>query len=139
MRVDYLIVADAAQIATGKLFLLGGGWNQHRVRSLPADVNVGIAVGVRVDWNETNVRRKIEVLVQDGDGNQLLRVEGQFETGRPAGIPQGASQLVQIAANGRVKIPAAGSYQAVASVDGEELQRVPFYVTAPARSTSQTQ
>jgi hypothetical protein len=135
MRVDYLLVADSAQIAANKLYLLGGGWNQYRVRSFPADISLGVAVGVRVDWNETNVRRKLELLVQDADGSQLLRVEGQFETGRPAGIPQGASQLVQIAANGRVKLPAAGSYVLKAAVDGEELHSVPFYVTGPAKSS----
>lgn len=135
MRIDYLIVADAAQITSNKLYLLGGGWNQYRVRSFPTDVSLGVAVGVRVDWNETNVRRKLELLIQDGDGNQLLKVEGQFETGRPAGIPQGASQVVQIAANGRIKVQAAGSYQLVCTVDGEELQRVPFYVSGPARSS----
>jgi Family of unknown function (DUF6941) len=135
VRVDYLIVADAAQITSSKLYLLGGGWNQYRVRSFPSDIAIGVAVGVRVDWNETNVRRKLELLVQDGDGNQLMKVEGQFETGRPAGIPQGASQVVQVAANGRVKVASAGSYQLVCTVDGDELQRVPFYVSGPARSS----
>lgn len=139
MRVDYLIIGDSAQIAANKLYLLGGGWNQYRARSLPADVSLGMAVGVRVDWNETNVRRKLELVVQDGDGNLLLRVEGHFETGRPAGIPQGSSQLVQIAANGRIKVPAAGSYQVVAMVDGEELQRVPFYVTGTVRQSTPQQ
>ncbi|MEX2237981.1 MAG: hypothetical protein WEB00_10645 [Dehalococcoidia bacterium] len=133
MRVDYLLVADSAQIANNRLYLLGGGWNHQRVKAFPADVSLGMAVGVRVDWNETNVKRRLELLVQDGDGNQLMKVEAQFETGRPAGIPQGASQLVQIAANGRVKVPEAGSYQIVCNVDGEELQRVPFYVSSAAR------
>ncbi|MPZ22894.1 MAG: hypothetical protein GEU28_05005 [Dehalococcoidia bacterium] len=134
LRIDYLIVADAAQIANNKLYVMGGGWNQLRVNTLPADVNIGLAVGVRVDWNETNVRRKLELLVHDSDGKQLMRVEGQFETGRPAGIPQGSSQLIQVAANGRVQFPDVGSYLLLAVVDGDELQRVPFYVSEASKT-----
>ena len=36
MRVEYVMVADAAQVTGGKLYVLGGGWNQYRAASFPA-------------------------------------------------------------------------------------------------------
>ena len=44
-------------VVNGKLYILGGAWNVLRFPEFPAQLIVGIAVAIDVDWNETNRRR----------------------------------------------------------------------------------
>ena len=45
MKIDYALLADAAQSVGGKMFVLGGGWNIFRSANYPAPVQLAIAVG----------------------------------------------------------------------------------------------
>ena len=50
MEVEWLILADSAQVTGGKLFLLGGGWDRVTANSFPFAHNMSIAVSFRVPW-----------------------------------------------------------------------------------------
>ena len=100
MDVEWLIIADAAQVVGGKLYLLGGGYDRVTLpKQPPAPHNMAVAVAFRVSWIETNVKHDFELEVLDGDGNQIVRGSGQFEVGRPLGIPPGQDQRAQMAMN----------------------------------------
>ena len=121
MRVEWLILADYAEIVGGKLYLMGGGWDVLNVNTgFPHVRPVGLAAAFSVPWNETNERRNVEIDIQTEDGQSVGKMGGQFEVGRPAGIKQGQDQRFQLAANCASTLPAPGTYVIVARIEGEE-------------------
>ena len=127
VQIHALMLADSAQAVDGKLYILGGAWNVLRFPEFPAQLLVGIAVAIDVDWNETNRRHHLDVHFEDADGNAMEPTIGaDFEAGRPPGAVAGADLRIVFAVNGPLAIPAAGSYAAVASVGGEVLARARF-------------
>ena len=130
MEIEWLILADAAQVTGGKLFLLGGGWEVLTVNSgFQMARPCALALAIRVPWNETNQQHSFEVEVTDEDGKkQLAKLDGQFEVGRPPGISQGQEQRIQLAAGMSLTIGQPGRYAIAASVDGKESAHTGFNV-----------
>ncbi len=128
LSVEYLLLCDAAQVSDAKLYVLGGGWDRVALPSYPVTLPTGIAIGVRVEWTETNRKHRLVVrgLTSDAD-RELFRAEGEFEVGRPPGMPHGMSQLFQLAMNVPLHVPGPGSYIIEAVVDeGAAVRSFPF-------------
>jgi hypothetical protein len=127
VQIHALMLADSAQAVDGKLYVLGGAWNMLRFPQFPAQLMVGIAIAIDVDWAETNQRHHLDIHFEDADGNEMEpRIGADFEAGRPPGAIFGADLRIVLAVNGPVSIPAVGTYAAVATIGGEELARSRF-------------
>lgn len=121
ISVAWLILADHADVVGDKLNLLGGGWDRIVVQSEQGQYLLSFAIAFRVPWSETNSRHHAEIEIQDADAQPLGKVGVDFEVGRPAGIPQGQSQLFQMAINHLpMKFEKSGVYTIVPRVDGED-------------------
>ena len=96
-----LMLADSAQVADGKLFILGGGLTAIAAHPQP----VAIAMLVDVPWDRANITHewKLELLDEDGSpvfwDDQPVIVGGTFEAGRPAGAQPGPPLRVPMAIN----------------------------------------
>jgi hypothetical protein len=96
-----LMLADAAQVADGKLFILGGGLSDIGPGPQPS----AIAMLIEVPWDRANINHdwKFELLDEDGTpvlfDDQPVIVGGQFEAGRPTGLAPGTSMNVPMAIN----------------------------------------
>jgi hypothetical protein len=131
VRTEWLILADAAQISEGKLYMLGGGWDTLTVNSeLPLMQPLGIAAAFSVPWDETNHKHQVEIEVQDDDGGSLVRMGFQVEVGRAPGAALGQNQRAQIAANAGLLFQKLGGYVIIVRVNGEENARFPFRLLA---------
>lgn len=136
MDVEWLILADSAQVVGNKLYLLGGGWDRLTVNSgFPVEQMGAIALSVRVPWNETNQKHTFEVEVASEDpGSEepesLVKMGGQFEVGRPPGIPPGQDQRIQLAVAMKLKIDGPGTKMILARIEGQEMRRIHFNVVA---------
>ena len=136
MEVEWLILADAAQVVGAKLYLLGGGWDRLTVnKEFPVDQRCAIALSIKVPWNETNQKHtfEIEILSEDSQTEQpksMVKVGGQFEVGRPPGIRQGQEQRFQLAFDTNLRIDSPGTKTIIARVEGQELRRLEFTVMA---------
>jgi len=129
MRLEWLILADFAQIVANKLYVQGGGWDVLTVNSgFPVQQNIGLAVAFSVPWDATNQRHNVEIEVQTDDGEPIAKIGGQVEVGRPPGIPPGQAQRFQMAANIGLTLAKPGIYVIVAKIEGEEAGRVHFNV-----------
>ena len=131
MRVEWLILADAATVVGDKLYLLGGGWDRLTVsKPPPVPHQMAVAASFRVPWNETNLKHRFTLEICDADGISLFNFGGSFEVGRPAGLPQGQSQRSQIAVNMGLMFNKLGGYVIVGRVDdhAESEARFPFSV-----------
>lgn len=134
MDVEWLILADSAQVVGNKLYLLGGGWDRLTVNTeFPVGQQCAIALSVRVPWNETNQKHTFEVEVASEDSGteepkRLVSMGGQFEVGRPPGIPPGQDQRIQLAVGMNLNIDSPGTKVIVARIEGQEMRRTHFNV-----------
>ncbi len=128
-----LMLADSAQVADGKLFILGGGLSEIGPGPQPS----AIAMLIEVPWDRANINHdwKFELLDEDGTpvlfDDQPVIVGGQFEAGRPAGLAPGTSMTVPMAINfTALPIDAGTRYEWRLSVNetGEPEWSLPFRV-----------
>ncbi len=135
MRTEWLILADAAQIVGGKLYLMGGGWDVLTVnRALPITQHVALAASYSIPWNETNQQFSVEVVIVSDDGKEIGKITGMVEVGRPAGTPPGSEQRAQISAELNLEFAAPGSFAIISSVGGFEDMRTAFRVVQASGS-----
>jgi Family of unknown function (DUF6941) len=136
MEIEWLILADAAQVVGGKLYLMGGGWDNLTVNApFPIDQRFAIALGIKVAWSNTNQRHtfEVEIISEDKETEEpktLMKAGGQFEMGRPPGIMPGQDQRFQIALDGALKIENPGPKTIIVRIEGQEMRRLSFYVHA---------
>ena len=118
-----MMLADAVQAADGKLYILGGGWN------VSGQAPFGIALLLEVPWTEANQGHRWELHLQTEDGEPVsfpetgafepIVVGGDFEVGRPAGVPAGTPFNVPVAINSGPMPLTPGRYTWRLLVDGE--------------------
>ena len=129
MAIEWLILADAAEVNGGKLYLLGGGFDRVNIASpLPQRRRMALAVSISVPWASTNERHRLTLDFMDEDGNRQANVEGEFEVGRPPGTKAGQTQRIQLALQADLEIKKFGANVVVGSVDGVESRRVHYNV-----------
>jgi len=131
-----LMLADAAQVADGRLFILGGGMTEVG----PGPQPMAIAILIDVPWDRANISHewKIELLDQDGTpvlfDDQPVIVGGQFEAGRPAGSAPGTPMVVPMAINfTALPIEVSSRYEWRLSINdtGEPEWVLPFRTRSP--------
>jgi uncharacterized protein DUF6941 len=135
-----MMLADAAQVVDGKLYILGGGWTSIS----PGLAQFAIAGIVDVPWAQTNEQHAFRLDCIDLDGNPLmapttngempLAGEGTLGVGRPLGVRPGAAIPVALALPFNVVLPPGGAYEWRLSIGGEtrEEWRMPFRTSGEA-------
>jgi hypothetical protein len=112
-----MLLADYAEAINGKLYIMGGGWSITG----PEPPNFGIAIKIEVPWDQTNRRHDILLRLLDADGQsvtvpgpmgeQPVEVRGEFEVGRPPGLPHGTPIDSVLAINVQsLPVPPGGRY-----------------------------
>lgn len=133
MDIEHALIADYAEIVQGKLYLMGGGWDTTHASQVPATVRLAVAVGVRLDWGDTDHQFPVVIRVEDDDGHEFVRIQGAVSASRPANAIPGAGQLAQVAANLQVTLPELGGYRVHVSVGGDEAavaRNLPFRIAS---------
>lgn len=96
-----MLLADAAQVADHKLYVLGGGITAVGPRPQP----VAVALVLTVPWERANITHQWSLELLDAQGAPVpstadaLVVRGRFEAGRPAGLAPGSVLTVPLAIN----------------------------------------
>ncbi len=126
-RIDFVLLADRAEVLNGKLYAMGGGWEVLNLRQLGEMGQFSIAIAVIVPWNATNADHAVTLRVEDADGRDLMQVQAGFRTGRPPHIDQGAEQRLMFIVPVALPFASTGSYVVVATLGAEE-RRAPFRV-----------
>lgn len=104
MKVTMLL-ADAAQVADGKLYILGGGWSVTG----PAPTPSAVVMKLEIDPVGAGRQHYWELFLEDADGRpvsfdspeglQTVEVRGEFQVGEPVGAPAGTPVDLPIAIN----------------------------------------
>jgi hypothetical protein len=135
-----LMLCDSAQVADGKLYILGGGWSMTGPDPVPS----AIALKIDVGWHEAEIPHHWELYLEDADGQPVMvetpegehavEVRGEFTVGRPPGIPEGSPIDVALAVNlGPLPLVPGTRYTWRMSIDGEsQSDWVLGFTTRPA-------
>lgn len=136
--IDFIILADRAEVLNGKLYMMGGGWERLNVRDFAQPQTIGCALGVIVPWNATNQRHSLTLRIETEDRAEVAgsHVEAAFTTGRPALLEDAQPQRVTFAVGRTLILPGPGQYRVVVTLnDDQERQGTTFFraVMAPGR------
>jgi hypothetical protein len=119
-----MMLADYAQVADGKMNVIGAGWTVTGPQPAP----FAIALLLEVPWNLANVQHQFRMELIDLDGvpvaplgsDEPIVIEGQFEIGRPAGTRTGTALPFMAALNsGPLPLEPGGDYEWRLAIDGE--------------------
>ncbi|MEA2682381.1 MAG: hypothetical protein QOK05_709 [Chloroflexota bacterium] len=128
MKVDYLVLADAAIATEGKHYLHGAGWDSLVAVSLPV-FHRHMAAALRLRLPGGGATRRLGVDVVNPEGASILAAP-IYNDLVPASADQGLDeQAMALVFNfDSLHFTQAGRYSVVVSVDGVELHRTPFTV-----------
>ncbi|HSV38181.1 MAG TPA: hypothetical protein VLI04_05425 [Nocardioidaceae bacterium] len=131
-----LLLANSAEshAQSGMVNALGLGWSVTGTPTPPA----ALVLMVKVPWDQTNIRHKVELELVDQDGHPAtindqggtVRVDGSFEAGRPAGIIPGTpiDTTLVINLSPGMALTAGAAYQWRVEIDGEVVASRSFQV-----------
>jgi hypothetical protein len=111
MQVEFVMLADAAQVVGGKLYLLGGAWNLYRATAFPTQAPVALVASILVDRNETGMRHSVRLTVADEAGIPIIpALDWSIEVGASEGNDPATPQRSMLAVNTGIQLPRAGRY-----------------------------
>lgn len=115
-----MLLCDHAQVADGKLNIIGGGWTVTGPQPTP----FAIAILFQVPWDQANARHAFRLDLLDADGAPVgdppISVEGHFEVGRPPGSRPGVPLEFPFAMNsGPIALEPGERFEWRLTVDGE--------------------
>ena len=130
MKVDYLILADAAIATDGKHYMHGAGWDTVAAASLPV-FHGRLSAALRLRVPEAGPAARLGVDVVGPDGASLLAAPIYNDLVPAASAPAGAPEdrvLAMVFNFDGLHFNNTGTFAVVASVDGVELHRTEFHV-----------
>lgn len=118
-----LLLADYAQVAEGKLNVIGAGWTFTG----PGPSTFALGLLLEVPWDATTSEHEVMLRLVDEDGGPVLDptdspiiVLTSFQLGPPSGMPAGVAQSVPLAVNfPGLLLPPGGRFEWVLSIDGD--------------------
>jgi hypothetical protein len=123
VKTEFLILADAAQVANGKLFILGGGWSLYRSAVYPAQVQLGLGISILIDWNEAGIKHPVTITMADEAGVPIIpELKGQVEAAKSTDVPTGATQRALLAVNANLLIGRPGRYFVAATAGSSRVE-----------------
>lgn len=133
MRLTSAMLADAAQVTAGKLYVLGGAFDMITAKSFPVVYrSLAVVLVAEVGPGDRNRDLPLRIVLLDEDGVEMgIESQGNLRVGAPSSLPAGASTVVPlVGAFGNVRFPKPGGYVFVVEHEGTELARIPFRVRA---------
>ncbi len=131
MRLTTSMLADAAQVQGGKLFVLGGGFDTISARVLPVvHRSLTVALVAEIEPDERHRDLEIGLKLVDEDGQDLgVEAKGRLRVGAPPNLPPGSSSIVPIVSPfHNIEFADAKGYAFIVSFEDEELARIRFRV-----------
>lgn len=131
MELTRTLIADAAVVQGGKLYVHGGGWDTIQATALPVThPSLALAFVMRVEYLEalTDIPFLIE-LVDDDERSLGVKLEGTVRVGHPAMHQPGSPVFVpQAVTFNLLQFTRFGTYRFRISSGGATLAEAPFRV-----------
>lgn len=129
MEVTAALLADAATVQSGKLYIHGGGWDVIQSGTFPSvHPSLSLAFNVRIEYSEAldDIPLAIELLDED-DALVGPKIEGTVNVGHAPRSTRGQASFVpQALTFNLVRFEKAGGYRFRITSGERELASVPF-------------
>lgn len=129
MKLVFAMLADAATVAGGKLYVHGGGWRTLQVDGVPTThPSFSLVFMLELDADDAGATTSLDVDLEV-DGEPVASVRGWIETG-PVGTPGDSPSIVMNEFTfTNVPLPVAGSYALNFAAGGRHLGQLDLLVT----------
>jgi len=131
VRLTSAMLADAAQVTAGKLYVLGGAFDTITARTFPVVYrSLAVVLVAEVGPGDRNRDLPLRITLLDEDGADMgVESVGNLRVGAPSSLPAGAATVVPlVGAFGNVRFPKPGGYLFSVEHEGTELAHIPFRV-----------
>ncbi|MBT8213438.1 MAG: hypothetical protein KJN71_09855 [Acidimicrobiia bacterium] len=131
MKITTAMLADAAQVQGGKLYVLGGGFDTISTKQVPVvHRNLALALVAEVGPDERHRDLEMAITLMDEDGQPVgVEAKGKLRVGAPPNLPPGASSVVpMVSPFFNLKFDEAKGYAFVVEFEGDEIARVRFRI-----------
>jgi len=138
MDLDFAFLADAADVASGKLFVLGGAFDTIHVAEFPSTHPV-LAVVLRLLLSPIDLDRKhnLEILLLDADGKHIASARGELMVPKSSESPAGWKQAVILPLRFfNVPFQQQGHYSIEIVIQGKIAKAIPLRVIGAPRPTA---
>jgi uncharacterized protein DUF6941 len=135
VKIDAVLLCDAATVREGLLHILGGGITRIGRPSFPTGLGVSLAIKLSLDDSGDLGDHSVTVdVVQEERGERVggakIDMGLSEDQPRPTGEPLSAALVLPFA--GQVVVPKPGRYRFDVAVDGGEAYHVPVLTTLVA-------
>ena len=131
MDVDFAFLADAAEVANGKLHLVGGAfdtiWGQQAPLNYP---KLSMALRLLFSPAELNRKHKVEIRIMNEDGKIIPpSIGGDLEISKNPNLPKGWKQGFMTVMNfANLNFPAFGDYSFELVVNNTSAKSIPLRI-----------
>lgn len=129
------MLADAATVADGKLFVHGGAWDTINTRAFPTThPTLAVVLHIRVEYDEALIDHEIRVALETEDGEAFgPEMRGVFNAGHAAGTRRGAPSFLPVALSFQgITFHSPSHFVWKIEVDGVPMKTLPMHVIAPS-------
>ena len=133
MDLDFALLADAADVSLGKLYLIGGAFDTIHVPAFPATHPI-LAVVLRMLLGPNDVDRKhnLQILLLDADAKHIASAQGELTVPKSPGSPAGWKQAVILPLRFfNVPFKESGHYSVEILINGTMTKAIPLRVIQP--------
>ena len=128
LELDFLIFADRAEILNGKLYMMGGAWNQFNLLIPNAYISFTVVLGIIVPWHLTERVHNIILKIEDDDGNPVHEdCNLTLNVRKTPDAIEGQSFRTTAVLTTGFQVPKFGTY-CVTAMSGNQSKRSTFYV-----------
>ncbi len=130
MEVDFVFLADAAEVTQGKLYVMGGAFDTIWASNIPV-AHPRLSLVMRLLFTPAEIGRKhrVEINLMDEDGRRMASVGGDLEIGQNPNLPKGWRQGFLTVLNfAALKFEKFGDYGFEVVVNNSSLKNVPLRV-----------
>ena len=131
MEVDFAFLADAAEVANGKLHLVGGAFDTIWAQQVPLNYpRLSLAIRLFFSAAELDRKHKVEIRIVNDDGKTIQpAVGGELEVSKSPNLPKGWKQGFMTVMNfTNLSFPAFGDYSFELVIDNRNEKSIPLRI-----------
>jgi hypothetical protein len=125
------MLADAAQVTAGKLYVLGGGIDMVNVRAFPALIlSLSVVLVSEEGPGDRNRDLEVSITLVDEDGQPMgVGSRGVVRVGDPSSLPAGSfSNVPLVGTFSGLRFDKPGGYEFIIEHEGSRIGHLPFHI-----------
>lgn len=130
-EIEFILLANAAEVHNGQLYLMGGGWDRLMVRHLQQPIPIGYALSVLVPWSRAGHDLPIHLRLERETGEPVATAAvGNINAQPTPDAPYNRALRCLVTGSNAWPIPEPGAYRLVATVENAS-RAVLFHIALP--------